>query len=379
MRRFPGLALAAALLAGAVVDWTQRSWRIAVAIAALSLVAVLWALVARQMKWPGQLIVVVPLSLWPVGQLLFHSSVAAYRTQHDAALWAMCGVAFLLGSQILSERSSRHAFLNALMWGAAGLAAIAIVQFYASPNRVYGIFPVIPGGMGTFHYRNQFAAFMELAAGIAFWKILYGSPVSGAICFAIMYAAALTSTSRTGFILMSLELVAFLVIAILSRRAASQAALRTIVLILFVAGAALVAGLQPTLERLEQTDAGDVRVSFSLSTIRMISERPWSGFGMGTWSTVYPRFATVDSALIANEAHDDWLQWASEGGIAFALLIAVLVIWLARPAVDSLWGLGLLAVMAHSAVDYLLRDPVLGFTWFALAGALAVWRREERV
>jgi len=80
--------------------------------------------------------------------------------------------------------------------------------------------------------------------------------------------------------------------------------------------------------------------------------------------------------VIANEAHDDWLQWATEGGIPFALLLAALTLWLARPGIESVWGLGLLIVMAHSAVDYLLREPALGFVWFALAGAVGARYRD---
>jgi hypothetical protein len=52
-----------------------------------------------------------------------------------------------------------------------------------------------------------------------------------------------------------------------------------------------------------------------------------------------------------------------------------LTIWLAKPSVQSVWGLGVLSVMIHSYVDYPLRDPVLGFFWFTLAGGLTGTRR----
>jgi hypothetical protein len=92
---------------------------------------------------------------------------------------------------------------------------------------------------------------------------------------------------------------------------------------------------------------------------------------MGTWRAVYPRAATFDSGLLANEAHNDWAQWTSDGGIPFFLLLAALVIWIAKPAAQSVWGLGLLVVMLHSCVDYPLREPALAFLWFALAGAVS--------
>jgi hypothetical protein len=48
--------------------------------------------------------------------------------------------------------------------------------------------------------------------------------------------------------------------------------------------------------------------------------------------------------------------------------MAVLVISIAGSALRSVWGLGLIGVMAHSFVDYPIREPALAFLWFALAG-----------
>jgi hypothetical protein len=54
----------------------------------------------------------------------------------------------------------------------------------------------------------------------------------------------------------------------------------------------------------------------------------------------------------------------------FVLLMAALVIWLAKPSLQSVWGLGVLSVSIHSFMDYPLQDPALAFLWFTLAGAL---------
>jgi hypothetical protein len=108
----------------------------------------------------------------------------------------------------------------------------------------------------------------------------------------------------------------------------------------------------------------------------MIKARPWLGYGMGAWRPVYPQFARFDLASVANEAHDDWLQWAAEGGIPFAGLMALLGISLVRPAVRSVWGLGFPVVLLHSFVDYVLREPALAFLWFAVGGALCGFASE---
>jgi O-antigen ligase len=58
----------------------------------------------------------------------------------------------------------------------------------------------------------------------------------------------------------------------------------------------------------------------------MAREKPWTGFGLGIWPTVYPANALYDDGTFVNEAHNDWLQWAVEGGVP---LVAAM---LARPA-----------------------------------------------
>jgi O-antigen ligase len=102
----------------------------------------------------------------------------------------------------------------------------------------------------------------------------------------------------------------------------------------------------------------------------MIPAHPWLGSGLGTWTSEYPAWATYDDGTFVNEAHNDWAQWTSEGGIPFTLLMAALTISLAGPSIRSIWGLGLLAVMIHSFVDYPTRDFAIESLWFAFAGAM---------
>ena len=96
----------------------------------------------------------------------------------------------------------------------------------------------------------------------------------------------------------------------------------------------------------------------------MVPLHPWFGSGMGTWPVLFPRFATFDSNVYVNEAHNDWAQWTAEGGIPFTLLLAALAFSLVRPAFRSVWGLGVIGVLSHSFVDYPLREPALMFLFF---------------
>jgi O-antigen ligase len=289
----------------------------------------------------------------------------------------MGAICFIQASQILKERGDRNAFLNLLVWAITALAVASMLQKYLSPGKLFGLIPIQDNVVGTMYYKNQFAALMELAAPIALWKVFRGQTVAGGLAFAAMFAATITSESRMGVVLVLAEFLVFLVIMVIRRHMPLRTAVSgAAILALLVTAGAMVAGTDKILQRLEEPDAYAFRRRVLDSTLRMIPAHRWVGSGLGTWPSEYPAFATYDDGTFVNEAHNDWAQWASEGGIPFALLLAALTLWLAGPSFRSIWGLGLLGVMIHSFEDYPLRDPSLSFLWFALAGALT--RLESR-
>ncbi len=366
-----GTALGAALLAGILVAWTPRYWGIAVAIGCVSLVAAVWALTAREIELPLQTILVVPLGVWGAVQLAAHSTLVRWPTTLSSIAWGMGAVSFILGSQILRGRRSRKAFLNFMMWAGTALAVAAMLQMYVTPGRLFGVLPVADNVVGTLFYKNQFAALMELAAPIALWKVFEGKIMTGGLCYAAMFAATISSASRTGVVLVLAEFAVFLILMVAGRRMPlkSGAAIVAVLGVLTV-GASMVAGTEQIWNRFEDPHPYALRGMLLDSTLKMIPEHPWFGSGMGTWPVIYPRFATYDANVYVNEAHNDWAQWTVEGGIPFGLLLAALVIWLVRPSLRSVWGLGVPSVMIHCFVDYPLREPVLMFLWFTLAGGL---------
>ena len=84
-----------------------------------------------------------------------------------------------------------------------------------------------------------------------------------------------------------------------------------------------------------------------------------------------------DVGVIANQAHDDWLQWTAEGGIPFAILVATLFVWSLRPAFRTVWGIGVVAVFLHAIVDYQFSRPALG-SWAIVVLALLAFADGER-
>jgi len=379
------IALACILILSVATAFTSAWWHSALAFGAICLLGIGWALMAGAFQtdaisgpaWAA----VTLIAIWGPAQLLAHSTVAPWLTQRESISWLASAIAFVVASQILSSERARHLFLNILLWAVLVFAVLAIVQASADMPLVYGIFKGDDTVVGSFLYKNQFAAMLELAGPIALWRALRGreTPVYGLLFFVVFLAAAVASTSRAGVIILAFEFVCAVAIALFRRRIpwSTAAALAGGLLVLGIAASAI-AGPEKILEHFQEQNPYAIRRQLLDSTVSMIHERPWFGSGLGAWPLIYPRFATFDISLVANEAHNDWAQWAADGGIPFSCLMLVLVLSTVRAAFSTTWGLGVLMVMVHSFIDYPIREPAIGLLWFSFAGALLQAREASR-
>jgi O-antigen ligase len=178
---------------------------------------------------------------------------------------------------------------------------------------------------------------------------------------AVLVAAGVASASRAGAVLLLAE--SAIVLLLLRRpRVMAQFAL-LVALLVTVSGAGALLG------RLADPDPLRYRREIAASAVQMISAHPWRGFGLGTFREVYPAYATFDAGALVEHAHDDWLEWAAEGGIPFALLWLTLAAACVRPAL-RVWGIGILAAFLHAIVDYPFARFGLTAWTFTLIGAL---------
>jgi O-antigen ligase len=143
----------------------------------------------------------------------------------------------------------------------------------------------------------------------------------------------------------------------------------------------LIVGFETVSERFYSEALTAGRLQFAISTLHMIAARPWIGWGLGCWPAVYPAFATFDPGAIVNQAHSDWLQWIAEGGLPVGLAMLSLAFWGLRPAIRSIWGIGVIAVLAHAAFDYPFSRPAVG-AWPILILSMAAvtqHRQDSRI
>jgi hypothetical protein len=363
---------------GILTLWVPGYWAVTVfqvGIFALAGVVVWRArLTPPAFAWP-----LVPFSiavLWGLFQGLTGRTAYAVDTNRAVLQWATFLCVFLIGLSLFRDDAVRRWFRSAILWFTFTIAALATLQTATSKGKVFWLFntPYTDNVMGPILNVNHYAAFIETVLPIALYlavliprnSLLYSAMA------AAMYASVIASASRAGAVLATAEI--FLVPLLLwsfrrtSGRNIAAALLRMGVLfVLFTA----VVGWDSVWNRFRAPDPFVVRRELSVASLHMAESHPWFGTGLGTWPTVYPGYAIIDTGSFVNQAHDDWLQWTAEGGFPFGILLATLFFWSLRPAFHSIWGLGVVAFFLHALVDYPFSRPALG-SWPILILSLLV-------
>jgi len=338
------------------------------------------------------------ISVWGFAQLAVGATVYRYATWDASLRTAALGATAFAASRALAHPRLRYEFLRGFAWFGWGVSLISVIAYFTSQGRVLWVFPSpYPDAWGPFLSRNDFAGFLELSFPVALWLSLPETPRLGRRPIpaearrppplssagggpaqsrvptplmplwvpAWMLAAGLASASRAGALLMILEAVVILTMLMPRRGVALRFGALVMVLI-------ALAGAGTLLGRLADRDPFLYRREIAGSTLRMIEDHPWRGFGLGTYAHVYPAYSTFDAGAIVEHAHNYWLEWAAEGGVPLALLWLVFALAVAAPAARSVWGLGILAALLHALVDYPFARFGLTAWNAALMGALSV-------
>ena len=365
------LILLLLLLFGVATLWIPSRWPIgALEAGALLTAAVLAGRVAlgRLSARAGPApVLCAAMALWAGVQLAARWTAVPADTVDALLYWMAAASLVWVAESACAGVMERRAFLIAALGMGSLICFAGIVQLFTSEGRVFWLFPSGYESLviGPFVSPNNFAAFVELLLPAAL-ALGLGVAGSGAwlVVAAGLTAAVVASGSRAGTAVVLAEIVAAWCLRRHSRAAILSFAAAAAALILVV-------GYQLLWTRMgADTDPYALRREFLKSSLAMVKSEPLHGFGLGVWPAVYPRFATVDPGAAANHAHNEWAQWAAEGGLPALAVMLALAGCVLVPAVRSLWGLGALAVLLHSAVDY----PFLRFglaAWiFAWIGAL---------
>jgi O-antigen ligase len=354
------------LAAGISSMWIPSRWPLTIFQLAILAFAGARVVARRSVGFDSGAIAVALIAAWGAAQYLIGWTVDPFRTSEEILHFTVAACAYALASEM--DAKARERFLTEGVFFAALVALIAIVTAFTSPpdDRFFG----------PFVYRNQMAAFMEVMVPAALLRAFRGDGWIYAACAGLMAASVVAGGSRTGSALLAIELLVVPLIAARLGLFSMRALLRAMG---GVAGAVvlltLAVGFEPLWDRFHEPNPFGLRWTLLQSSWSMFLARPWTGWGLGAWPIVYPGFARYDDGTFVNQAHNDWAQWAVEGGI----LVFLIMIFLTTRAARSVRSLGILAVMVHATVDYPFEQrPQLAVFFFVML-SLAASARDSQV
>lgn len=357
-----GWSLALLLAFGILTLWVRERWAVASFQGGVLVLALVWfwmnVWLKSPLRWDK---VLIPLALPPVlgaVQLAAGLTVLPWFTVESVVEWTVTFFAVFLLVQALPDAGFQRSLQTALLGFGTVIAVVAVLQVFTSQGKAFWVFETGYDSdvLGPFVYRNKYAQFVELVFPLALWRAMVDrrwAPLY-LTAGAVMAAGVVAGASRSGASFLLAE-IALVLLAGWRRKAISG---RGALLVAGQAGVLVViwgflAGWDFFWQRLTGLDpVQDFRWPIMRSTVEMIQQRPWTGFGLGTWPMVYPQFATFDIGVVVNQAHCDWLQWTAEGGLPFLAGMVAAFGLLLRRLILSVWGIGFLVVGVHAALDY---------------------------
>jgi O-antigen ligase len=388
VRKATAVLFFALIAISVAVMWPTSKWASSVPETGAFCLAAVWCVAFLSgSETPRLSVVMIPsagIVLWALFQIAAGVTVYPYQTWLSILYWGGNFAALFVSVQIFSDGDLRARFFRWLTLYGFVVSVVAALQALTGSTKIYWYFPTEFAGwnlLGPFVYHNQFAAFIELLLPIVLFNILTEQKwrAFDILIAATMYAAVIVSASRMGSVLVTVELI--LVPAVLLFRkgvAPKQALVAAGVLIGVVLLLAVSAGPDVLLGKFGLQDPFSIRREYNLSSFSMFKTRPMLGFGLGNWPTAYPAFAIYDNGRYANQAHNDWAQWAVEGGIPLFLVQLWVAIWAFPRAFRTVWGLGVAAIYIHCIVDYPIQRPAGALVFYLVLGALAVQGRVGR-
>ena len=311
-----------------------------------------------------------------VGRRAQYARVALWMVALAGTIYAIYGLAVLLEGS------------NTILWFAKWSFRDTITSTFVNRNHfaVYaGLAILCTLTLIADETRRATAASVTTRSGfVQFLDNLSARLVILAFAFMVLATALILTQSRAGVFATAVGILVFLAVLATTSSFAARSVLRFGIIIVLAGGVfAAVSGsmLASRLSDLRE-NLGDRLIVYK-TTLAAISERPFLGFGLGSFEDVFPLYRGAEFRprdLSYDYAHNVFLELAFESGIPGALALIGLV---ALAAGVCAWGarnrqrnefipvVGVAAtalVATHGMVDFALQIPAIAATYALLLG-----------
>ncbi len=307
-----------------------------------------------------------------------------------------------------------HVLVRTIMIFGFCLALFGMTQSVTSPTKVYWMRELNQStAFGPFINRHHFAGYMELTIALPLGLLFAGAvdrekKLLFIFIAGLMGVALVMTASRGGIISLVAEVIFLAIVTAIWRKhgedrhrrssrlksVAVRAGLAAALLVsLFIGVLAL--GGEMSINRLivdsvNTNDPTTGRAHFWSVTLQIIKAHPLLGTGLGAFGVVYTRFDSRNGLFRLEQAHNDYLQVLSDGGIIGAALALAFVALLfyrgfvrARSRDDFRRGValaslgGCFAVLVHSFFDFTLHTTSNALLFLVLAALATINGRVE--
>lgn len=422
-----GQVLAAGLvtcLFGAVLAFggtEPLAWAAVQLLAFLLCGLVLWAKEAwSRLPWKGPALLLAYVGLQAA---IIHPEAHLVREQILRLLVYLCG--FYLAAFVSCDQKSRAFLLRGLLGLGLIEALYGLVQYVSGWQQIFAYKKLFYTSMatGTYINPNHFAGLLEMILPLSFSSALswfehrgrnaphlessfWKGEGAAALVFylfstLLLSAGILFSRSRAGIFSACVSLA---VVGIVWLRSTRQRPAAALVLLCLLVGAGLFGvwiGLGPVVERYETIHKDYLsRLGVWKDSLALIHAHPLWGTGLGSFANAYAQVQSVLLAGRVDHAHNDYLEIATEWGLAGAGLLIGLILLVLFPAVSvcfrrshpnqrflALGSCGsIFALMLHSVTDFNLQIPanalvfasILGLAYSASASSTATGTMEGK-
>ena len=322
-----------------------------------------------------------PESTSPEALRLATISLDPQATREAAARLLALGIYFSIALVVLRRPDRRQLAVRICSIFGLVVSLFAIVQRLTWNGKFYWIRPVsaFVAPFGPYGNYNHFAGLIELLFPLPFAWLLFSrcrmdERLFHATAVVIMVSAAILSMSRTGILVVGLQLLVFGAAMVRARRRAFLPVLIVIAAVIL----SLWVGYQPLLRRFNTLQYGSgeysvvTRLAYWRASWRMFLDHPLTGVGLGAFPAVYPSYGSSSSRHERLEqVHNDYLQLLTDTGLVGGLIMMVaLLVLISRwwhvlvrvftrrgedLAIFSGAAVAVLGILLHSLLDFNLQ------------------------